>query len=304
MSDFTKKCLLKQLLPIFLLFALLLLSFSCKNNARRSEAEKIVSEWVGKTIRIPDGIPCSFKGKDTLYSPLNTPYKIFVYIDSAGCTGCKAQFYKWNPVIEEIALKLSDKVDLQFVIHPKDEKDLQFQFRRDNFIYPVFLDRTNEADKLNHFPQETLYQCFLLDDKNKVLLIGNPILNPQIWELYKQVISGETDNLSEKKNTPLTTIEIQQSEIEVQDLKVGKESLLVFTLKNTGETPLLIQNVSASCGCTVPAWDKHPVEPGKEAKIQVKVVPENTGYFNKTIQVSCNTGESEIRLRVKGMAGL
>lgn len=165
---------------ILLFSTLLLLPVSCNKNSQKSEAAKIVSEWIGKTIRIPDDLPCTFKGKDTLFLPPNTPYKVFVFIDSTGCTGCKAQFYRWNPIIEEISQELSDKVNLQFVIHPKDEKELQFLFRKDNFNYPVYLDRTNEADKLNFFPREAHYQCFLLDDKNKVLLIGNPVINPHV----------------------------------------------------------------------------------------------------------------------------
>ena len=41
-----------------------------------------------------------------------------------------------------------------------------------------------------------------------------------------------------------------------------------FTFKNTGNIPLLIQNVKASCGCTAPKWTKAPIAPGQEGEIE------------------------------------
>ena len=38
-----------------------------------------------------------------------------------------------------------------------------------------------------------------------------------------------------------------------------------FEIKNTGDGPLVITRVTASCGCTQPEWTKEPVAPGKRA---------------------------------------
>ena len=46
-----------------------------------------------------------------------------------------------------------------------------------------------------------------------------------------------------------------------------------FTIKNTGKKPLLIYEVKASCGCTVPTWNKKPIEPGKSDQIEVTFHP-------------------------------
>jgi hypothetical protein len=43
--------------------------------------------------------------------------------------------------------------------------------------------------KLNNFPQEREYQCFLLDKQNRVVMVGNPVYNHAIWELYKKIIN-------------------------------------------------------------------------------------------------------------------
>ena len=40
-----------------------------------------------------------------------------------------------------------------------------------------------------------------------------------------------------------------------------------FTYTNVGETPLVINQAVASCGCTVPEYTKTPVKPGEQGII-------------------------------------
>lgn len=41
-----------------------------------------------------------------------------------------------------------------------------------------------------------------------------------------------------------------------------------FIVKNTGKTPLIIENATPSCGCTTPEWSKEPIMPGKEGYVK------------------------------------
>jgi hypothetical protein len=152
----------------------------------------------------------------------------------------------------------------------------------------------NGSEKRLNFQME--YQCFLLDSNNKGLMIGNPTLNPKIWELYKQTIAGEVT-----AKPLVTTVEPRQTEIEIRDFQLGKTSEAVFVLKNTGSQPLIIQMVNTSCGCTVPEWDKQPIAPGKSTEIKVSITPEEKGYFNKTVTVYGNMETGRIVLKVSGM---
>ena len=282
----------------YLLLFLLLGLVSCKKESNRAEAEKMVAEWVGKTISFPADIECSYMGKDTVCPDINTPYKVLVYIDSTGCTSCKLQMYKWNTLIKQAEDSMPGKISFRFYFQPKDEKELQFLLKKDSFTHPVYMDKDNKINEANKFPANMDYQCFLLDKEDKVVMIGNPMLNPKIWELYKQTIVGEA---SVTNSNPLTTIEVEQTEIELKNLKAGEEATAVFILKNTGEKPLLVKDISTSCGCTVPQWEKKPIIPGQKTEIKVKVTPDNSGYFRKTVTVFCNTKEGSTQLTVKSM---
>ena len=42
-----------------------------------------------------------------------------------------------------------------------------------------------------------------------------------------------------------------------------------FTFTNTGNKPLVINQIVASCGCTTPNYDKKPIAPGQKGKVDV-----------------------------------
>lgn len=75
-----------------------------------------------------------------------------------------------------------------------------------------------------------------------------------------------------------------------------------FTFKNSGDAPLVIQNVVASCGCTVPTWSKEPIAPGATGVISVTYT--TTGRpnaFTKNITVANNSAENPVILVIKGV---
>ncbi len=74
-----------------------------------------------------------------------------------------------------------------------------------------------------------------------------------------------------------------------------------FTFTNTGKAPLVIQQVTASCGCTTPSWTKAPIAPGATGAITVTY--STTGRpnsFQKAITVVNNSAENPVILTIKG----
>lgn len=74
-----------------------------------------------------------------------------------------------------------------------------------------------------------------------------------------------------------------------------------FQFTNTGNAPILIKSVEASCGCTSPEWSRQPVLPGKTGFIKATFDPKDRpGFFNKSITVSSNAKNAQIELEIKG----
>jgi len=171
---------------------ILLLSFcSCKEDKRKKTIRDVVAEWTGREILFPEGIPCQFLGRDTCcIDPTNQNHKILLYVDSTGCSICRLKLTEWNAIMAEADTAFSEPVDFLFFFQPqkRDEQELQLWFRNIGFNHPVFIDRHNEIDRLNKFPSQVEYQCFLLDAHNKVIMLGNPSYNTGIWQLFKKYI--------------------------------------------------------------------------------------------------------------------
>ena len=74
-----------------------------------------------------------------------------------------------------------------------------------------------------------------------------------------------------------------------------------FTFTNTGSAPLIIQNVSTTCGCTTPEWTKQPIRPGETGFIKVSYEAKGrAGAIDKTITVHSNSSPSTTNLRIVG----
>lgn len=75
-----------------------------------------------------------------------------------------------------------------------------------------------------------------------------------------------------------------------------------FRFKNTGNAPLILNQVIATCGCTVPSYPKAPIKPGESGVIDITYNGTNKfpGHFAKTVTVRSNAKNEIVRLIVEG----
>ena len=73
-------------------------------------------------------------------------------------------------------------------------------------------------------------------------------------------------------------------------VKEGPQVEIAYKFKNTGNKNLIIEDVSAGCGCTIVEKPKEPYAPGAIGTIRAKFTTEgHTGTNNKSIFVIANT---------------
>ena len=118
----------------------------------------------------------------------------------------------------------------------------------------------------------------------------------------KQLTEGEKEY--QLKDTANFT-SIQWIDSTFQDLgtvKEGPEVDISFKFKNTGNKNLIIENVTASCGCTIVEKPQQPFQPGETGSIKAKFTTGgHTGTNNKSIYVIANTKGStsqELKFRI------
>jgi len=111
-----------------------------------------------------------------------------------------------------------------------------------------------------------------------------------------------TPSESVKKDEAGTAqIEFEHKNFDFGEIKEGDVVKHIFKFKNSGSTPLIIKNASASCGCTVPTWTKDPIAPGQGGELEVQFNSAGkSGIQTKTVTVVANTNPAEILLEIKG----
>ena len=272
---------------------------SCQES-REEAMLRLVNEWNGKEIKFPSRSVFTIQGKDTVnFSFQEADYKVVTYIDSVGCTSCKLQLHRWKELVAEVDSLTDGRVPFLFYFHPKDMKELRYLTRRDEFIYPVCFDEQDEINRLNQFPTDMTFQTFLLNKENKVVVLGNPVLNPKVKELYLGQIMGSRPA---KPSENITQVSINQTELEFGSFPKEEKQERSFVLTNTGTGLLVIHDAITSCGCTKVEYSKQPVRPGETLELKVIYEAEDAGRFNKTVTVYCNADNSPLRLKVKGNA--
>ncbi|PKP24460.1 MAG: hypothetical protein CVU03_12370 [Bacteroidetes bacterium HGW-Bacteroidetes-2] len=92
----------------------------------------------------------------------------------------------------------------------------------------------------------------------------------------------------------------EEETIDYGTIDKGSDGLRIFKFTNTGDAPLLIDDVKSTCGCTVPKKPEGAILPGASSTIEVKYDTNRPGPIRKTITVYSNADEPIKALKIKG----
>jgi hypothetical protein len=117
--------------------------------------------------------------------------------------------------------------------------------------------------------------------------LNNP-LNPEPTPVTPEVNTG-----------PVTSIQFAESAHNFGNIKQDTKNVKKFKFKNTGSNPLIIENATGSCGCTVPDYPKEPIAPGASGEITVEYSPgKQQGQNTKTVTITANTEPKQTTLTI------
>ena len=75
---------------------------------------------------------------------------------------------------------------------------------------------------------------------------------------------------------------------------------ITYNFTNTGSSPLVISNVTTSCGCTTADWTKEAIPAGGKGQVTATFDAEAIGRFYKEVGVYCNASSMPIYLEFNG----
>ncbi|HZK04110.1 MAG TPA: hypothetical protein VFC94_06885 [Bacteroidaceae bacterium] len=168
----------------------IIISISCSNQKLAHEL-KMLS---GSTIKIPNELSAKIGCRDTLLEVnQHEPATMIIWYDTVQCASCSMNSINiWNKIFEYS----HDSVEgfnpvIIFSPNKRMIRNFEEAIKTTRFKYPLFVDYNNTFGHIN--PQipmtNNLLHVFLLDKNNKVVLVGSPLYNESLMQLYKSTIN-------------------------------------------------------------------------------------------------------------------
>ena len=96
-------------------------------------------------------------------------------------------------------------------------------------------------------------------------------------------------------------IVFEENSFDFGTVKEGETVSRTYTFVNEGKAPIILSQVSASCGCTTPSFTQAPVLPGKKGEIKVSFDSNGqVGKQQKIVTVVSNAVPAVTTVQLRG----
>jgi hypothetical protein len=109
-----------------------------------------------------------------------------------------------------------------------------------------------------------------------------------------------SEKSGDKAGRKAAKIDFKETIHDFGEIEFGGDGSFDFKFTNKGKSPLILENVRSTCGCTVPEWTREPVNPSDTGSIRVIYDTHRVGAFSKTLIIYSNAANSPIRIFIKG----
>lgn len=155
---------------------------ACGNNKFADDILEMQSRPIDMSVC--EESSCYEAGVETGYNVRDSAYKLVIYIDSLSCSPCFiSHMYEYEEIAKEF-----DSVGIRtvFIFEPQQDKeeDVRSSLRQQAYPFLGIVVRNGGFASANpHLPSSSLLHSFLLDERNGVIVVGNPVRNERIKEL-------------------------------------------------------------------------------------------------------------------------
>lgn len=146
---------------------------------------------------------------------------------------------------------------------------------------------------------------------------GNPELEQRVTNLERRLAEVENKGVNVQPMSSMQTaapaanqnpavsggpvFKFETLEFDFGRIKEGQVVNHTFEFTNVGDSPLIINNATASCGCTVPTFTDRPIPVGGKGKIEVQFDSRGKAFQQSpVVTITANTNPAISRLALKG----
>ena len=142
---------------------------------------------------------------------------------------------------------------------------------------------------------DSIWDEVLNEDKRNRVPIGPPQIDSALIDTTAPVSKAE------KPKIKPPYIKFETPTYRFDTINSGDIVNYEFKFSNSGDRPLEITKVNASCGCTTPSWPFLPFSKGESGSIKARFDSKGkSGKQETTITVNSNAENGEVKLKMLG----
>lgn len=253
-----------------------------------------------RTIIFPTHAVFTIQGDTVDFCTDSAHHKILVFVDSIGCVSCKFQIPLWKRFMKQISEQSDNLVSCLFYFESKDTEYLNSLFTRSGFYYPVCLDTLGTLYKLNNFSRKDGIHVFLLNQKNQILIEGNPVRNMKLKNKYLSFFSDRKLNERVVKRNAKVRLERSVLNWEPFDWNQEKEDSIVII--NISTIPFSVRSIVYNSNCLNTIYSKKSIIQGEQLVIGIQYKAKQSKSIKETLYIYGNVENMPIIIKVYGEA--
>lgn len=167
----------------FVTFIIIL--YSCDNSPRLIQEVKDLN---GRVIEFPKYEILAYDSILIQKNNCNSnDIKLVSYLDNVPCSPCI--FNMLQNRVQEVKKELGDDFSYIIVLQVDDRQKLLNAIRKFRFQTPIIYYGDNRFSDINDLHILARNKTFLLNNDNKIMVMGEPFGNKKLWKVYKTAIN-------------------------------------------------------------------------------------------------------------------
>jgi len=170
-----------------LMGALLFGACAENNNEQKKRLAEELRKFQETAITLPDNLLAKHYGEQISSdkSLLDRPFKLVIYVNKDGCQDCKLHSLLPSTYMFMLENEHRENFGVIIILNTSDIESTDDTLAKFRFRRTVFYDLDGSFEFLNpHLPANELFHAFLLNEENRVVLVGNPVRNEKLTKLY------------------------------------------------------------------------------------------------------------------------
>lgn len=228
---------------------------------------------------------------DKFYDYVTKEEKLIVLVPADPCRDC---ITKELTMIRSLSKRIGQNRIL-FLTQFSENRKSKLWKKTWDIEFPIY---NNSGQRIfSNIQDKEFIALFVLDSTMIPKHLFIPITNlPDLSERYYKFVNS----LFASSDTTRNKVSFDKLRHDFGNIKYGEPQSATFILTNNGNSPLVINNIETTCGCTVPTWDKSPISPNSSSEITVLYKADKTGFFQQKIFVYSNAKNSPQGLIITG----